>query len=212
MKNLGTKTIETERLILRRFKMEDAEAMYKNWASDAEVTKFLTWPPHSSNEVTKNVLQDWINNYEKDDFYQWAIILKEDGDEPIGTISVVDKDEEVNMVHIGYCIGTKWWNRGVTSEALMAIIKFFIKEVGVNRVESRHDPNNPNSGKVMMKCGMKYEGTMREADINNQGICDYSMYGILAKEYFQKKQLINNIEEDNVDNIRGVVDFYREEI
>lgn len=187
MKDLGTKTIETERLILRRFKMEDAEAMYKNWASDAEVTKFLTWPLHSSNEVTKKVLQDWINNYEKDDFYQWAIILKENGEEPIGTISVVDKDEEVNMVHIGYCIGTKWWNRGVTSEALMAIIKFFIKEVGVNRVESRHDPNNPNSGKVMMKCGMKYEGTMRQADINNQGICDYSMYGILAKEYFQKK-------------------------
>ncbi|MGN1029213.1 MAG: GNAT family N-acetyltransferase, partial [Bacilli bacterium] len=154
MKDLGTKTIETERLILRRFKMEDAEAMYKNWASDAEVTKFLTWPLHSSNEVTKKVLQDWINNYEKDDFYQWAIILKENGEEPIGTISVVDKDEEVNMVHIGYCIGTKWWNRGVTSEALMAIIKFFIKEVGVNRVESRHDPNNPNSGKVMMKCGM----------------------------------------------------------
>ena len=187
MKDLGTKTIETERLILRRFKMEDAEAMYKNWASDAEVTKFLTWPLHSSNEVTKKVLQDWINNYEKDDFYQWAIILKENGEEPIGTISVVDKDEEVNMVHIGYCIGTKWWNRGVTSEALMAIIKFFIKEVGVNRVESRHDPNNPNSGKVMMKCGMKYGGTMRQADINNQGICDYSMYGILAKEYFQKK-------------------------
>ncbi|WP_308780598.1 GNAT family N-acetyltransferase [uncultured Clostridium sp.] len=187
MKNLGTKTIETERLILRRFKIEDAEAMYKNWASDAEVTKFLTWPPHSSNEVTKNVLQDWINNYEKDDFYQWAIILKENGDEPIGTISVVDKDEEVNMVHIGYCIGTKWWNRGVTSEALMAIIKFFIKEVGVNRVESRHDPNNPNSGKVMMKCGMKYEGTMRQADVNNQGICDYAMYGILANEYLEEK-------------------------
>lgn len=112
MKDLGTKTIETERLILRRFKMEDAEAMYKNWASDAEVTKFLTWPPHRSNEVTKKVLQDWINNYEKDDFYQWAIILKENGEEPIGTISVVDKDEEVNMVHIGYCIGRKWWNRG----------------------------------------------------------------------------------------------------
>ena len=187
MKNLGTMTIETETLILRKFKNEDAEAMYKNWASDAEVTKFLTWPPHSNVEITKSILQEWINNYEKGDFYQWAIILKENGDEPIGTISVVDKDEEINMVHIGYCIGRKWWNTGVTSEALMAIIKYFIKEVGVNRVESRHDPNNPNSGKVMMKCGMKYEGTMRQADINNQGICDYSMYGILANEYLEKK-------------------------
>ncbi|MGG7144072.1 GNAT family N-acetyltransferase [Clostridium nigeriense] len=185
MKNLGTKTIETERLILRKFKIEDAEAMYKNWVSDEEVTKFLTWPPHSSVEVTKTILKDWVDNYKEDDFYQWAIILKENGDEPIGSISVVDKNEKANMVHIGYCIGRKWWNTGVTSEALKALINYLIKEVGVNRVEARHDPNNPNSGKVMMKCGMKYEGTMRQADTNNQGICDYSMYGILAKEYLE---------------------------
>lgn len=183
MKNLGSKTIETERLILRRFKMEDAEAMYKNWASDKEVTKFLTWSPHSSVEVTKSILKDWVDNYKEDDFYQWAIILKENGDEPIGSISVVGKNEKVNMVHIGYCIGRKWWNTGVTSEALKALINYFFKEVGVNRIEAMHDPNNPNSGKVMMKCGMKYEGTMRQAGISNQGICDYSMYGILAKEY-----------------------------
>lgn len=165
--------------------MEDAEAMYKNWASDEEVTKFLTWPPHSSVEVTKVVLKDWIDNYKEDDFYQWAITLKEYGDEPIGSITVVEKNEKVNMVHIGYCIGKRWWNTGVTSEALKALINYFFKEVGINRVESRHDPNNPNSGKVMMKCGMRYEGTVRQADINNQGICDYSMYGILAEEYLE---------------------------
>ncbi|MDU5108465.1 GNAT family N-acetyltransferase [Clostridium sp.] len=187
MKNLGTKTIETERLILRRFKMEDAEAMYKNWASDEEVTRFLTWPPHSSIELTKDILQDWINDYKNEDSYNWAITIKENGDEPIGSIGAVDISERVNMVHIGYCISKKWWNKGITSEALKALIKYFFEEVGVNRVESRHDPNNPNSGKVMMKCGMKYEGTMRQADINNQGICDYSMYGILAKEFFKKK-------------------------
>lgn len=187
MKNLGTKTIETERLILRRFKTEDAEAMYKNWASDEEVTRFLTWPPHSSIELTKDILQDWINDYKNEDSYNWGITIKENGDEPIGSIGAVDINERVNMVHIGYCISKKWWNKGITSEALKALIKYFFEEVGVNRVESRHDPNNPNSGKVMMKCGMKYEGTMRQADINNQGICDYSMYGILAKEFFKKK-------------------------
>ncbi|MBE6053417.1 MAG: GNAT family N-acetyltransferase [Clostridium sartagoforme] len=187
MNNTGTRTIETERLILRRFKIEDAEAMYKNWASDKEVTKFLTWPPHSNVEVTKTILQDWINNYKNDDFYNWAITLKENEDEPIGSISAVDKNEKINMVHIGYCIGNKWWNSGITSEALKALIKYFFEEVYVNRVEARHDPNNPNSGKVMMKCGMKYEGTIRQADLNNQGVCDYSVYGILAKEYLDKK-------------------------
>jgi ribosomal-protein-alanine N-acetyltransferase len=65
------------------------------------------------------------------------------------------------MAHIGYCIGRKWWHSGITSEALESVIQFLIEEVGLNRIESRHDPRNPNSGAVMKKCGMKYEGTLR---------------------------------------------------
>jgi ribosomal-protein-alanine N-acetyltransferase len=91
------------------------------------------------------------------------------------------------MVHIGYCVSRAWWRRGVTSEALGAVIQFFFEEVGVNRVESRHDPRNPNSGRVMLKCGMKYEGTRRQADWNSQGVCDVSDYGLLAEEYFTAK-------------------------
>jgi [ribosomal protein S5]-alanine N-acetyltransferase len=90
----------------------------------------------------------------------------------------------MKMVHIGYCIGKKYWNKGITSEALSVLIKFFFEEVGINRIESRHDTNNPNSGKVMEKCGMKYEGLMRQADRNNQGIGDTIYYGILAEDYF----------------------------
>lgn len=183
MKHLGTKRIETERLILRAFKLTDAESMYKNWANDSEVTKFLTWKAHSNVEVSKRIVQSWVDEYKNKDYYQWAIVLKENGDEPIGTISIVRQDEEIGMVHVGYCIGRNWWNQGITYEALQALIDYFINEVGANRIESRHDPLNPNSGKVMLKCGMKYEGTMRKADINNQGICDYAMYGLLSEEY-----------------------------
>lgn len=75
----------------------------------------------------------------------------------------------------------KWWKQGITSEALTAIVKFFFEEVGINRIETRHDSKNPNSGKVMMKCGLKYEH--READWNNQGRCDSAMYALLAKDY-----------------------------
>ena len=62
MKNCGTQRIETDRLILRRYKIEDADAMYKNWASDSEVTKFLTWQPHSSVEVSRSIIVDWLIN------------------------------------------------------------------------------------------------------------------------------------------------------
>lgn len=68
------------------------------------------------------------------------------------------------MVHVGYCIGKKWWHQGITSEALAALINFFFKEVKANRIESRHDPRNPNSGKVMEKCGLIYEGTIRQCE------------------------------------------------
>lgn len=87
------------------------------------------------------------------------------------------------MAHIGYCIGKQWWHKGITSEALRSVIKYLFEEVEIRRIESRHDPRNPNSGAVMQKCGMKYEGTLRQADWNNQGVCDACYYAILLTEY-----------------------------
>ena len=180
MKHLGTKEIRTERLKLRRFRMDDVQPMYDNWASDPEVTRFLTWPTHSSPEITRMVLDSWVSGYEREDHYHWAI---EFGGEPIGSISVVSHNDDAMLVHIGYCIGKRWWHMGITSEALKAIIRFFFEEVGVNRIEARHDANNPNSGGVMKKCGMTYEGTLRQSDRNNQGICDEVWYGLLRREF-----------------------------
>ena len=182
MKHLGTVKLETKRLILRRFTMDDAQAMFDNWASDPEVTKYLTWPTHSSVDVSRMVLDDWIRGYDKPDHYHWAIVLKENGLAPIGSISVVSHNDRAESVHIGYCIGKKWWHKGIVTEALGAVMDFFFLQVGVRRIESRHDSRNPNSGAVMKKCGMKYEGTLRKSDWNNQGICDACWYAMLAEE------------------------------
>ncbi|OGO91766.1 MAG: hypothetical protein A2Y17_13495 [Clostridiales bacterium GWF2_38_85] len=198
MNHKGTVKLETERLILRRFELTDAEVMFKNWASDAEVTKYLTWPPHSDISVSKAVIDSWMKLYENLNHYSWAIVLKEIG-EPIGSIAAVEQRDDIKMVHIGYCIGQKWWRRGYTSEALAELIRFFFEDVGVNRIESRHDPRNPNSGKVMLKCGLKYEGTMRQDDINNQGFCDSVRYAILADDYFMN--IKNNTLELPISNI-----------
>lgn len=182
MEHKGTKTIETERLLLRKFNENDAGAMFRNWESDSKVTEFLRWKTVSDIGIAEQILNDWIKEYRNDDFYQWAIVLKEIG-EPIGTISVVEKNDSLDIVHIGYCIGSKWWNQGITSEAFNAIIPFFFEEIGANRIESQHDPNNPNSGKVMQKCGLKYEGTLRQADWSNKGIVDACIYSLLKSEW-----------------------------
>lgn len=183
MEHKGTKYIETKRLVLRPFRKEDASAMYYNWASDEDVTKYLMWPAHKDVSVSENLLKEWIENYSKKDYYQWAIVFKEISDEPIGSITVINSiDETIKMAHIGYCIGKKWWHMGITSEALKTVMDFLFEEVGVNKIEARHDPRNPNSGAVMKKCGMKFEGTLRKSDRNNQGVCDASYYGLLADE------------------------------
>ena len=118
---------------------------------------------------------------EKTDFYEWAIVLKEAG-QPIGNIEVLSVDDYVQKANLGYSIGKAYWGQGIMAEALKAVIDFLLLEVGMNRVEACHDSRNPNSGKVMRKCGMTYEGTFRQWAWTNAGICDTCNYGILKED------------------------------
>ena len=90
MRHQGTKILESKRLILRRFTLEDAEGFYLNVTSDSEVNKFLTWPLDESVEDTKKLLSGWVERYENPDRYCWAIVLKEN-EEVIGTIAAPNK-------------------------------------------------------------------------------------------------------------------------
>lgn len=182
MEHKGTALLETDRLILRRFVIEDAGAMYRNWASEDEVAKFLTWPAHSNVAVTRALLSTWIVAYNKADYYNWVIELKETG-EVIGNISVVQVKENIQCAELGYCMGTRWWGAGIMPEAGKAVVKYLFEEVGFNRIAATHDKNNPKSGRVMQKIGMTYEGMLRKAGFNNQGIVDEVWYSILREEY-----------------------------
>ena len=211
LKHKGTQTIETSRLILRRAIREDAEPMFRNWASDPEVTKFLTWQPHECIDVTQEILESWLAEYEKNHYYQWMIVLKEIG-EPIGSISVVRQNDRVEDAEIGYCIGRPWWHKGIMSEALSAVIEYLFTEVGINRIAARHDPNNPHSGGVMRKCGMKYEGTHRACDRNNQGICDAAQYAILRSEWKEPRHFAEGIVyTDDAELVQEVYQRYDED-
>ena len=171
MNKAGTKTIETKRLILRRFTVEDAQDMYDNWASDPEVTKFLTWPAHTSVDVTRFLLTDWVKRYEDGGYFNWVMEYKETG-KAIGNISVVKLNEKTDSADMGYCMSRAYWGMGLMPEALKAVMDYLFDEVGLNRVAACHDVNNPKSGRVMEKAGMKQEGILRAAGRNNLGICD----------------------------------------
>ena len=178
----GTKCITTERITLRPFCYDDAENMFKNWVNDPEVTKYLSWTPHGNLNVTKECLDNWIKAYESDENYHWAITLKENPNEVIGSIGAVFIDNYLEQAHIGYCLSKKYWNKGIVSESLKEVISYLFK-CGFTRIEAIHHVLNPASGQVMKKCGMKFEGILRKARKDNKGeFFDIAQYAILKTD------------------------------
>ena len=177
----GTKLIETDRLLLRKFNSNDAVHMFKNWATDSEVCKFLSWNPHKDLSETKQIVEGWVNSYTPK-FYFWAIELK-DIEEVIGSISIMEINEEYYSCTFGYNIGRGFWGRGYMTEALKAVINYLFKEIGMNRIQGNHNTFNPASGRVMQKSGMIYEGILRQAKINKNGeFYDLAVYSILKSD------------------------------
>ena len=182
----GTQPISTKRLLLRRYTVEDAEAMYQNWASDPTVTRFLTWEPHASLDVTRALLADWCAAYARPDNYNWVIEL--DGT-PIGNISVVRHSDRDECAELGYCMGTAWWGKGLMTEAAGAVIDFLFSQAGFHRVSIRHAVENPGSGRVARKCGMRFEGISRESFRANDGaFLDIACYGLLRDEWERERK------------------------
>lgn len=182
MHHLGTKPLETPRLLLRPFVTEDADAIYAAWTSDDEVTRYLTWPTHQSPDVSAAFLRYVTDSYSTPNYYNWGIVWKQTG-ELIGTISVVKCEDAIDALELGWALSRARWGQGIMPEAGREVLRFLFEEVGANRVFAGHDVNNPKSGRVMQKIGMVYEGTLRGSGKNNQGIVDTAMYAMMKSDY-----------------------------
>lgn len=179
LNHIGTLEIKTERLLLRRFNLSDEKDMFNNWASDDNVTKYLSWPTHTDTKVTKSVLTSWVEAYSNKENYHWGIVPINYG-RVVGSISVVDISNIHDRCEIGYCIGKNFWNKGITSEALKAVIEFLFNEIGFERIQAIHHKDNVASGKVMKKAGMVFEGRLRNFHNNkDNAFVDCDMYSIL---------------------------------
>ena len=187
MNHTGTIVIETPRIILRPFTVEDAPAMYRNWASDPEVTRFLTWPTHASEEVTRSVLTAWTQEYRQPNRYEWCVVPRCAG-EAMGSLGVTDINESEGEVEIGYCLSRSQWGLGLMPEAVQAVLRHFFNVVGAKRVLAKHDTNNPKSGRVMQKSGMTLQRVVPKGARNNQGVCDIAIYAISREEFHESDQ------------------------
>ncbi len=170
--------IHTKNLILRKFRIEDVQNMYENWAKDDRVTKFLTWKAHTSISDSEKMIKKWMN---LKDNIQFAIC--DLNDKNIGTISCDLINKKPKTYSIGYCLGYEYWNKGYMTEALKAAIEYLFENKNAVRVQARHDKMNVGSGKVMKKSHMKYEGCLRKSELNNTGICDICLYSMIDDDY-----------------------------
>ena len=151
-----TRTLETERLILRAVTDNDTAAIYNTWCCDPEVAKYMTWNAHKSIEDTRMVMDYWLSEYGKEDCYRWGIALKRNG-ELIGMIDVNGYDDD-GYPMIGYCSGKRFWGNGYMTEALIAVRDLLIKE-GYKELRISAVDDNKGSNRVIQKAGFEYTET-----------------------------------------------------
>ncbi|MBR6092333.1 MAG: GNAT family N-acetyltransferase [Bacteroidales bacterium] len=143
--------METKRILLRHWRDDDAETLFK-WASDPDVGPRAGWPPHKSVEESLEIIRTVFNNDSN-----WAIVLKATG-EVIGAIGYGPSCEcelpaRENEPLCGYWIAKPYWNQGICTEALKLMLDHIRKITDIKSLISGHFVDNPASGKVMEKCG-----------------------------------------------------------
>ena len=147
---MNTPTLDTERLILRRFTEKDMEALFLI-LKDEEVNRFLPWYALKSIEETKEFYKErYASEYEQPQGYAYAVCLKENN-LPIGYINVSMEENH----DFGYGLCKEFWHRGIVTEAGRAVVEQ-VKKDDLPYITATHDRNNPRSGNVMQKVGMTY--------------------------------------------------------
>lgn len=180
LKHIGTQEMNTARLCLRRYKMQDASDIFGNYATDERVARFLSWRPYTNIEDLQAFIAGQIAAYGPRS-YNWVI---EYGGQVVGSISVTGMDEKNESCEIGYCLGHAHWNKGITTEALQAVLGYLFGRVNFNRILAKHDVENMASGKVMLHCAMRQEGRLRQHYLRHDGsFSDALLYSILREEY-----------------------------
>jgi len=173
---------ETERLIIRRFTVEDIDDVY-NCCNDFEVVKTtlgLPWP--YTKEIAKNWICKLLEKEESGISYEFAICFKENPSKVIGCVSLMDINLRAKRAEMGYWVARKYWRQGIATEAAEVMIKFGFKQLGLHSIIARYFDINPASGKVMQKCGMKFVGIIRDHEFRFDKYYNVGYYEMLESD------------------------------
>jgi len=178
--NKGTKTIKTDRLVLRKFEEKDYEAMFSNWASEEEVAKNAGWPKHTNPEDTKELVKFWVDEYKQENVFNWIIELK---GTPIGSITIVKKDINNRTCELGYNIGKKYWNNGYATEAIKSVVDYMFSIDLFDTITAQCFEFNIPSIRVLEKNQFKKDGTLRNRYIIDGKKINIVELSLIKEEY-----------------------------
>ena len=149
--------IETERLILRLPILSDAETIFRAYAQDVEVVRYVIWKPHGSVEETVAFISDRIAAWNDHRSFSW-VITRKPTDDLIGMVEMRIEDFKANL---GYVIARRFWGRGFATEAACSIVNWALNQERIYRVWAVCDVDNAASARVLEKVGMQREGVLR---------------------------------------------------
>ena len=172
--------LETPRLRLRPLTMRDDRDMYR-YCSDPEVSRHVLWETHESLRHSRQVLRAALRQYRSGAPSSFAIERRSDR-RMIGTIGFMWINCDHRSGEVGYSLARDCWNQGYCTEALGAVLRFGFEELKLHRIEAQHEVDNPASGRVMEKCGMRCEGTLRGRVFNKGRFSDVKLYAILRTD------------------------------
>jgi len=179
-KHIHNPILETERLLLRKLRISDDRDIFE-YAKNPEISRYVTWETHKSIEDARAFITWNLERYDKGEIGEWGIELKETG-RIIGSIGFVELDTVNFCGTVGYALSKKYWGKGIMTEAVKRIIGFAFEEMGLNRVEAVHIPENEASGRVMQKAGMLYEGLLRQRMFAKGRFWDLKQYAIVKDD------------------------------
>ena len=193
-KNNFTKEIDSENLFLRKFKLDDYKDMFGNWASDQEVANMSGFPKHRNEEDTKTVIKIWLDEYNEENIFNWAIVEKISS-QVIGSITVVNKDIKNRTCEIGYNIGKDFWKKGYGSQAVSLVLDYLFETKLFDVITANCLKGNIASKRVLEKNGFVQEGLLRHRTVINDKFHDKYMFSLLRSEYEilkKNRDLISN--------------------
>jgi ribosomal-protein-alanine N-acetyltransferase len=182
LNHAGTQTLDSERLILRKFRHTDDDDMLAYWISDPQVQSLYSEPTYTTKVEVKELLDKYTGSYDRPDYYRWAIVEKESGI-CIGQIAIFLVDNKNNFCEIEYALGRRFHRKGYGTEAVKTLLEFCFNRVNFHKVQVCHKAGNDASRGVIRKCNFTYEGTLRDFFFMDGRYVDRLYYSMLREEY-----------------------------